>query len=290
MSAQTPLSRPFSETRPLGSTGLQVSPLGLAAFSMVFGSKGKTHLTARDVERAFHEFGVNMFLVHGLMPNIIEGVRALVKQGLRDRLVLLTEAGSPFPGSVRRGWQKTARLLGDSCIDVLLYGWVRSRGALRPSVWEDMKRMKEEGKAKAIGFSAHNRKLAAELGRDLRPDVMMIRYNAAHRGAEQDVFGKFNGNRPGFISYTATRWGMLLDPLPGNGFTKGMTAGECYRFALMNPSVDVTLFAPTTMEQMRQDVMEVKEGPLSPERYEEVKRFGDAVHAAAKGGRRWMFR
>lgn len=290
MIPQVSTARPFTERRRLGSTGLQVSPLGLAAFSMVFGRKGKTHMKPADVERAFHEFGVNMFLVHGLMPNIIAGVRALTKQGLRDRLVLLTEAGSPFPGSVRRGWQKTARLLGDDCIDVLLYGWVRSRGALRPSVWEDMKRMKEEGKTKAIGFSAHNRKLAAELGRDLQPDVMMIRYNAAHRGAEQDVFGKFVGNRPGFIAYTATRWGMLLDPLPEKGFAKGMTAGECYRFALMHPSVDVALFAPATPEQLRQDVMEVNEGPLSPERYEEVKRFGDAVHAAAKGGRRWMFR
>jgi aryl-alcohol dehydrogenase-like predicted oxidoreductase len=243
-----------------------------------------------DVERAFHEYGVNTFLVHWMMPHIIEGVRALTRQGLRDRLVLITEAGSPFPGSVRRGWQKTAHLLGDTCIDVLLYGWVRSRWALRPPVWEDMKRMKEEGKTRAIGFSAHDRGLAAELGRDLQPDVMMIRYNAAHRGAEQDVFATFDGNRPGFISYTATRWGMLLEPLPEKGFAKGMTAGECYRFALMNPSVDVTLFAPTTAEQMRLDLLEVKEGPLTDERHREIMRFGDAVHASAKGGRRWMFR
>jgi hypothetical protein len=31
------------------------------------------------------------------------------------------------------------------------------------------------------------------------------------------------------------------------------------------------------------------EGPLAQERLDEVRRFGDAVHEAARGGMRWMF-
>jgi hypothetical protein len=34
----------------------------------------------------------------------------------------------------------------------------------------------------------------------------------------------------------------------------------------------------------------VREGPLSPERMVEVRRFGDAVHEHARGGQRFMFR
>jgi hypothetical protein len=69
-----------------------------------------------------------------------------------------------------------------------------------------------------------------------------------------------------------------------------MTAGECYRFALSNPAVDLVLCAARSPAELRQDVAEVREGPLDAARLEDVRRFGDAVHAAARGGRRWMFR
>ena len=38
----------------------------------------------------------------------------------------------------------------------------------------------------------------------------MIRYNAAHRGAEQDIFPHLAAHDPGVVSYTATRWSYLL--------------------------------------------------------------------------------
>ena len=82
---------------------------------------------------------------------------------------------------------------------------------------------------------------------------------------------------------------VLLQPLPDRGFPVGMTAGECYRFALSHPSVDVALCAARSAEELRTDVAAVREGPLDAARTQEVKRFGDAVHAAAHGGRRWMF-
>jgi hypothetical protein len=30
-------------------------------------------------------------------------------------------------------------------------------------------------------------------------------------------------------------------------------------------------------------------GPLDPQRLQQVRAFGDAVHESARGGRRWMF-
>ena len=282
------IGNPLSRGR-LGQTGLDVTPLALAAWSVRAAGPGGLRLTADDVEQAYHEHGINTFLFHFLMRPMVEGLRRLIRAGYRDDLVLISEAGIPTGGFVRRAWERHARAVGTEVIDVFLLGWVRARWYVTGRTWPAMERLRATGAVRAIGFSSHDRPLAAALALDLRPDVLMLRYNAAHRGAETEVFATLPERRPGIIAYTATRWGMLLQPLPEQGFPAGMTAGECYRFALSHPSVDVALCAARSAEELRADVAAVREGPLDAARTQEVKRFGDAVHAAAHGGRRWMF-
>lgn len=278
--------------RPLGATGLSVSPLGLAAMS-VRGSRARAPgLTAADVERAYYEHGITTFLVHFLMKPLCEGVRRLIRAGNRDELVLVSEVGLPFAGSVRRGLERHLRVLGTDRLDVWLVGWVRGRWYLRPRVWDAMVRLREAGKTRAIGFSSHDRPLACALATELPVDVLMCRYNAAHRGAEREIFeplARLGDRRPGIIAYTATRWGMLLQPVPRFGFQAGMTAPECYRFVLGHPAVDMTWCAARSAAELRDDVAGVLAGPLSDRRQAEVRGFGTAVHEAAHGGRRWMF-
>lgn len=281
--------------RPLGRTGLAVSPLGLAAFPFSGGGGGlpqRGGLHPADVERAFHELGVNAFLVHSTMPALLEGVRRLIAAGHRDDLVLASEVAMPLGGSVRRGLNRLLRLLGTDRLDLWLYGWVRARWQVRPGVWNAFRQLRDDSRVRAIGFSSHDRRLAAELATSLDPDILMIRYNAAHRGAEREVFAALDpdpAKRPGVIAYTATRWGMLLRPVPDRGFSTAMSAPECYRFSLGHPAVDMAWCAPRSWDELREDVDGVRAGPLPPRRLEDVRRFGDAVHAAARGGRRWMF-
>jgi aryl-alcohol dehydrogenase-like predicted oxidoreductase len=280
-------------TRPLGRSGLQVTPLGLAAQPVSsWGRRGAPALRPEDVEQSFHEHGINTFLVHPSMQAQSEGVRRLVRAGHRDALVLASEASLPLGGSVRRALDKQLRALGTDHLDVWLMGWVRGRWYLRDSVWQEMTRSKERGLARALGFSAHDRVLAASLARELPIDVLMIRYNAAHRGAEREIFAALSDlgeRRPGIIAYTATRWGALLAPLPERGFPQAMTGPECYRFVLGHPMVDTTWCAARTREELREDVDGVLTGPLDEARHAEVRRFGDSVHQAARGGPKWMF-
>jgi len=287
MTTPTKLSR-----RPLGATGMQVSPLGLTALSITsWGGRGPK-LGPDDVERAYHERGVNTFLVHSMMRGICEGVRRLVEAGHRDDLVLVSEASLPTSGSIRRGLEKQLRAVGTETLDAWLMGWVRSPWYLRDSMMETLVALKAEGKTRAIGFSCHDRPLATALARELPVDILMIRYNAAHRGAEREIFApleEMGPERPGIIAYTATRWGMLLKPLPKRGFASGMTGAECYRFVLSHPMVDTVWCAARTPEELAEDVDGVLAGPLADERMAEVRRFGDAVHDSAKGGFRWMF-
>lgn len=275
---------------PLGATGLRITPLALAAWSVRTYRSDRRRLTADDVERAYHEHGINTFLFHFLMHPLVEGLRRLIRAGHRDDLVLIAEAGIPTGRLVQRSWDRHARALDTEWLDVFLLGWVRARWYLTGHTWAAMERLRDTGGVRAIGYSSHDRPLAARLAREFAPDVLMLRYNAAHRGAEQDVFSTLQHPRPGIIAYTATRWGMLLRPLPARGFPQAMTAGDCYRFALTHPSVDLVLCAARSAEELREDVAAVRHGPLAGDRLEGIRRFGDAVHAAARGGRRWMFR
>jgi aryl-alcohol dehydrogenase-like predicted oxidoreductase len=247
-------------------------------------------LSPDDVEHSFHDHGVTTFLVSPGMKALTEGLRRLIAAGHRDELILIGAAMLPFGWSVRRSFERTARSLGTDRLDVFLVAFVQGRWYITGRTWSAMKQLKQERRVRAIGISSHKRRLAAKLAREFSVDVLMIRYNAAHRGAETEVFDELVESRPAIISYTATRWGVLLRPLPERGFPRAMTPGECYRFVLGHPAVDMALFAARTPQELREDVAAVLLGPLDEQRIEELRRFGDAVHEAARGSVKWSFR
>jgi len=108
--------------------------------------------------------------------------------------------------------------------------------------------------------------------------VLQVRYSAAHRGAENEVFEGLPAARPGISTYTATRWGKLLrakNMPPGEA---PVTAAECYRFALSHPAVDVCMAGPKTEQQMLEGLLALSQGPLDSTEMERVRRIGDHVH------------
>lgn len=278
----------------LGSTGIPVSSLIPAAWSFA-GRKGPFggRIPPDEIERAFHELGLNTFFVTPKMKDTAEGVRRLVRAGHRENIVIVSASGIPLAGRVRAYWSRCTRELELDMIDIFLMGWVQYPFYLRPSVWGAMQELKDSGKVRALGFSIHNRRLAARLSNELEPppDVLMLRYNAAHRGAESEIFKRLPEPKPGVIAYTATRWGDLLKPRPNLGFERGMSAPECYRFVLQHDAVDAALCGARTYSELEENVEGVLEGPLQEERYEEVLRFGDAVHRRpTRRGSRYAFR
>ena len=102
-----------------------------------------------------------------------------------------------------------------------------------------------------IGLTSHQRPLAAKWAQSGRLDMLMIRYNAAHRGAERDVFPAARDRGVPVVTFTALRWKALLqttaeDPpryIPPS-------AVDCYRFCLAAPDVAVVLTAPDNREEL----------------------------------------
>jgi aryl-alcohol dehydrogenase-like predicted oxidoreductase len=195
------------------------------------------------------------------------------------------------PGQARKGAERALRILGVDQIDILLVGWLGRVSRFTPAIQNELTRLKKEGKAKVIGASIHDRVRAGKLARDSILDAFMIRYNAKHPGAEQDIFPHLEERHPGIIAYTATSWRQLLKPLKGiempawpGGEQSGvmpppLTGPLCYRYCLSSPHVDVVLTGPKTREQLDQNLAALEAGPLSPDEEKWVREYGRQVKA-----------
>lgn len=261
----------FHEPAVLGRTGLKVGRLGIAS--------GYGAPTAA-IEEAF-ERGCNYFtwgtVIKGYSAPMRQALKNIVAKGQRDRLVLaaFTYAHNNF--LTERLLVRGLKSAGLDHADVLILGYFSRKPPRR--LIDGALRMKEKGLIRFIGLSSHNRKLLGDLAGTGEFDVMHLRYNAAHRGAETEIFPFLDGERrPGIVSFTATRWGKLLDPkkMPA-GETPPMAA-DCYRFVLSHPAVDVCISGAKTIEQMRENLAGLDAGPMSEAELDRMRRIGDHVH------------
>ncbi|HET6437771.1 MAG TPA: aldo/keto reductase [Anaeromyxobacter sp.] len=196
----------------------------------------------------------------------------------REQYVLV--GGPPmayFPGSCRRAVERALRRLGTDYLDVLQISWLGVMSALTGAMQEEMARLRREGKVRTLGASIHDRQRAGRLALDSILDLLMVRYNAAHPGAEVDLFPHLARRRPAVVAYTATSWRKLLRAPQGHT-GRVPTAGDCYRFCLTHPAVDLVLTGPRTVDELRQNLAEVEKGPLPPEEVAWMRSFGRLVH------------
>lgn len=255
----------------LGRAGPQVHRLGLSG----------SHSPGEAALREGIEAGMN-YLFWFYWDRQMTRVLREVLPGQREKFVLATGVSNAGRWLIRKGLESCLRKLRTDTIDVFHLFWAGA-GSISPRTRELLWKFKEEGKIRAVAVSTHARKYAGELARAGAVDVLMIRYNAAHRGAEQDIFPHVEASRPGVVSYTATRWGQLLRrprgwPLDG----RVPAAGECYRFALSNPNVHVCLTAPRSARELRENLAAAAQGPLDEDDMMFMREFGDVVRRQKK--------
>jgi aryl-alcohol dehydrogenase-like predicted oxidoreductase len=231
-----------------------------------------------DAAAAAFERGVNYVF---WTPTRTTSMTPVLKAALaKDRESLVVATGPTlglFGRSVRSGTEKLLRLLGTDYIDVLHLFWLGRTSALTAATTDEIQKLKGEGKVRAFGVSIHDRPRAGRLAEDSPIDLFMIRYNAAHPGAERDIFPKLAKRSPTIVAYTATSWRKLLKK-PRRWEGPVMTAGDCYRFCLSSPHVDVTLSGPADRAQLEQNLEALTKGPLSPDEDAWMRKFGTAVH------------
>ncbi|MBI4560209.1 MAG: aldo/keto reductase [Candidatus Hydrogenedentes bacterium] len=258
----------------LGNTGVPVHRLGMSATYR----PGK-----KTVHRAIDE-GINYFFAYGFDTHMTRTLREAMR-GRREKFVVATGAYNLILGhpNLRRTLEKRLRQFNTDYIDLFLFLGVMKEKQFPEELCEEIRRLKNDGKVRFVGMSCHDRKFAGKLAADGALDVLMIRYNAAHRGAEQEIFPFVSAHDIGVVSYTATRWTYLLrrpKTWPKDGPVP--TAGQCYRFVLSNPHVHVCMTAPSNVKHLEENLAALRQGPLDEAEMAFMRKFGDAVHDLKK--------
>jgi len=271
----------------LGGGTPPVCRLGLA-------TRGNTHLDPDDVLHAVSR-GVTYLNWCG-RPDGLSRAVAEMDSDQTSRVVVAWQMKASGGDAAIRELDAALLELNRSWIDVVTFYYVESDSewtsiAAADGALAAMQRAREEGKVRLIGMTSHQRKMAAriaagELGPDERPlDLLMLRYNAAHRGAEADVFPVTDPMDLPVVVYTCLRWGALMESTPEDPpGSKPPPAKEWYRFALAHPSVAVALAAPDGKEELEHDLSLLDDWrPPSLGEMEMLKAHGDRVYRNAGG-------
>jgi aryl-alcohol dehydrogenase-like predicted oxidoreductase len=223
------------------------------------------------------EAGLNYIFWTPRMGKITQALSAALKPN-RDKLVI---ASGPtfgyFGGQLRTATEQILRELDTDYLDILQLFWLGKTSAWTEGTIEALLELRASGKVRKIGVSIHDRERAGRLASDSDLDMLMVRYNAAHPGAEQDIFPHIRPNKTAVVAYTATRWRKLLKR--PKGWTGPVpTAADCYRFCLSNPAVDVVLHGPKNRKQLRENLEGIAKGPMTPEEITWMRELGSVVH------------
>lgn len=262
------------ERRVLGRTGFDVARVGI---SSSFGADEAVFQEA--FERGCNYFTWGTF-IRGRSGAFKDFIRHQTTAGNREKLVvgLLSYSHSALLGN--HFLHSALNALGTDYIDGLILGYFPKRPPNRVLDWALEARAR--GLVKSIGMTTHNRKIVPPLAEEGIIDYFHIRYNAVHRGAEQEIFPQLTSPRPGLVSFTATCWGKLMDQKKALAGESPPTAGDCYRYVLSNDSIDVCMMGVRDLDMLRENLKAIEKGPMAREELATMRRVGDHLYGKSR--------
>jgi predicted aldo/keto reductase-like oxidoreductase len=270
----------MQRTVSLGPGLPDVCRLGLA-------TRGGSRLRPAEVEHALSR-GVNYLNWCGHPDGLSQAVARL--GAARKRCILAVQFQARDREQAAREFHRILTELATDYLDIATLYYVESEDEWRQltaagGVWEYLEEQKRAGRLRLIGLTTHQRRLAASWASTGKLDLLMIRYNAAHRGAETDLFPIARRLGLPVVTFTALRWKALLRPTPDDPPEfQPPPAAECYRFCLANPDIAVVLAAPSTRPELDEVLALLDDWrPPAPADFDALRAHGDRVrrHAGA---------
>lgn len=243
------------------------------------GIAGNYGLNSSDIEWAAEQ-GANYWIHGASYKKVTDGISRVIRQDRESHVVAMLGWGA-FGWQMRANIENALRKLDTDYLDVFQLSWLGKMSSDRKGLIDTLLELKEEGKIRIIGTSIHDRARAGRIALDSEIELLMVRYNAKHTGAEQDIFPHLGKRNPALVAYTALAWKQLTRPLKGFD-TPPLTAELCYRFVLSNPHVHLALTGPANREQLKENFAALEKGPLSEEEMERVREYGCKVKARKK--------
>lgn len=251
------------------SLGDKLCPLGLA---------GNPDMETGCVSEALH-VGINAFFFYNLSFETL--VQEIKKTALEHRSSMFIATGTEDRdvGGVQAYFNEVQKALQVDTVDAFFAEYVAPGDSLDDvqRVLEEVQRWKNDGKVRYVGASVHDRSLALKLLDGGYVDVLMHRYNMAHRKSEDEVLPLALKLGIPVISFTNTRWGSLLK---GHAKWQGPvpSASDCYRFVLRHPAVKLAWTAPTKVSELLANMTCIDGARMTGEEVAQWKHYGDLVY------------
>ena len=255
-------------------------------------TRGNTTLSADDVHFAY-ERGVRYFNWCGKPDGLSRAVREFGER--RRETVFATQIKARSGDEAERELDWILEQTGGGRVDIGTLYYVESdpewRAITGPGgAWQALAARRQQGDLGLLGLTSHQRPLAArwalERSEDGAPrlDMLMIRYNAAHTGAEEDVFPVTSEIGMPVVTFTGVRWRDLLFRTPDEppGFDPP-SAADCYRFCMAHPAVTVVLAAPDGRGELVDDLAALDHSAIPDDGWMRAMRdHGERVHRHAR--------
>ncbi|MGK7874671.1 MAG: aldo/keto reductase [Xenococcaceae cyanobacterium] len=244
----------------------------------LLGLAGQPQMDSSCVPLAY-EAGVNFFFFYNLsFKSLLTELRRLLAIG-REQLMVATGSSHRSLRKLRQYRDEVRRYLNTDVVDVFLAEYVSPADEMAQvlCVLDELHGWKEQGLVRYVGGTVHSRPLALELIEGGQCEVLMHRYNMAHRGAEKKVFPAAWRARIPIIAFTCTRWGSLLKGHP-DWPVEVPQAADCYRYALQHRVVHLALTAPKTRTQLKENLRVLSAPPLTPSEEVRWQQYGDLIY------------
>jgi len=264
-------------------SGAAASRLGLAAYP---------NQDPRCISKAYRG-GINCFFFYGPSnEHFIKALVPIVKKN-REDVIIATGSGSRRLEGLKTSRRKALAMLNTEYIDIYFAEYVSK--ADKPAaifgkdgVLDHLQQWKAEGAIRYVGATTHDRTIARQLAKDSRVDILMHRFNMAHRKAEREVFPAALESKTPVVAFTATRWGTLLESHEAAEHDPP-SAADCYRFCLAQRAVKMVLTAPKSISQLEEDLQVLKSRAMMKKEIARWERFGDLVYGGGKDGYETMW-
>lgn len=226
--------------------------------------------------------GINLFFFYDTSHQGFVAALEPLLQERRDELFVASGSGARTPAGLRTARRRTLSALGAETIDVFFAEYVNPDDDPesifgKGGVLDELQRWKSDGAIRFAGATAHDRGLARRLAADPRVDLLMHRFNMAHRRAADEVFPAAVQSETPVVAFTATRWATLLEPQP-DWSGPLPSAADCYRYCLAQPAVQFVLTAPQSLDELNANLSVLQSPGMSDRECEQWERFGDVVY------------
>ncbi len=197
----------------LPGSNIRVSVIAMGCWALAGDSTWGEQSEADSVAavRAALDAGINFFdTAPGYGDGVSERRVGLGLRGVREQAVVATKVGPDAlrPEKLVASVERSLSLLGTDYVDLLQIHWP-SREVPLAETWGALERLREQGKARALGVSNFGKLDLAELLERGVPATNQLPYSLLSRAVEFELVPACLARNVGILCYSPLLWGLL---------------------------------------------------------------------------------